>query len=424
MLLATSVELTVWYVLAGVLAAYWLLRVRVVYHSRARRRVLSSDSYDTPPSPAPRVAVIVAARNEEADVEACIQSLLTQDYPNFEVIAVDDRSDDRTLEILHRLEAEAAGKLRVLTIRELPPGWFGKCNALREGVAASDSDWLLFTDADCRQTSRRSLTVAMREAAAHQADLISVIPVLEIDSVWERIVQPVCTMALMFWFRPTRVNNPNRSTAYANGAFNLMRRECYEAVGATPEVRAALNEDIQMARLAQAAGFKLWVVENGDLYVTRMYATFKEAWRGWSRLFFGCLQSWKKLTASLVLLILDALAPALGLIWAVWSVFTAPAAEAGAWAGLLALWGIVFLLQLGANAVVYRQLRVARGWSVTYVLGAVVTTGIQLNALLKALGLARTTWRGTTYQRGETLPPAPAEAGSVRSLAQEPAADV
>jgi glycosyltransferase involved in cell wall biosynthesis len=120
--------------------------------------------------------VVVAARNEEQNIEACVGSLLAQDYPNYEVIAVDDRSDDRTLALLRQLLAGSEGNLQVITIRELEDGWFGKNNAMREGVARSTGGWLCFTDADSRFTSRRALTAALRDALAHQADFLTLCP--------------------------------------------------------------------------------------------------------------------------------------------------------------------------------------------------------------------------------------------------------
>src|SRR5262249_17850018 len=141
----------------------------------------------------PKVSILVAARDEESNIESCIRELLDQDYPNFEVIAIDDRSRDGTSSILRGLENEYDGRLQALTVRELPDGWFGKNNAMRMGVDASTGEWLLLTDADCRFPSRGVLSAAMHDARENSSDFLTVIPELETRETWERILQPVCS---------------------------------------------------------------------------------------------------------------------------------------------------------------------------------------------------------------------------------------
>ncbi|RME40898.1 MAG: glycosyltransferase, partial [Planctomycetota bacterium] len=111
----------------------WIVRYVAVVRLLARRRVLKPYSYDGPPDPPPRVSIVIAAKDEENHIEACITGLLEQDYPDFEIIVVDDRSEDRTPEILRRLADQAGGRLRVFTVRRLPPGWAGKNHALWYG---------------------------------------------------------------------------------------------------------------------------------------------------------------------------------------------------------------------------------------------------------------------------------------------------
>jgi chlorobactene glucosyltransferase len=172
----------------GIIALVWLTRHLEISRARRCQRLLSSGSYEGPPGKPPRVSVLVAAKDEEENIEDCMVSLCEQDYPDFEVVVVDDRSTDATPAILRRLESRYNGKLRLVTVQRLRDGWFGKNNAMREGVAVAKGQWLCFADADCRQTSRRTLSMALSEAVTQGTDFLSVLPVLETRTFWERII--------------------------------------------------------------------------------------------------------------------------------------------------------------------------------------------------------------------------------------------
>lgn len=390
---------SVWISASAVIVAVWFILLLAMSRSLRRRKMLSGDTYLGPPEPPPRVSVLVAARNEQDQIELCVTSLLEQDYPDFEVIAIDDRSTDRTPHILHRLKSEHADRLTVLNIETLPDGWTGKSHAMTEAVKASRGEWLCFTDADCRQTSTHTLSMAMRDAVFYNADLMTLTPVIEMRLIWEKIIQPVCAITLMVWFHPRNANNPSESTAYANGAFMLMRRNCYEATGGHAGVRGDINEDIQMARRAKDAGFRLRVVENDNLYRTVMYTSVVEAWRGWSRIFCALRTPWH-VGAAMALILLLVVLPWGSLAAAIIGRAGAEAADMWGWNVALFGWALaVVLCQIMAWRF-YGLLNVNRFWSLAYLVGAVATCSVLGNAMLKVIGLTRTTWRGTTYSRG------------------------
>ena len=291
-----------------------------------------------------------------------------------------------TPEILRRLEAGAGGALRVLTVKALREGWFGKNNAMRAGVEAASGDWLCFTDADCRQISTRTLSVAMGEALAHHVDFLCVTPVLETKTVWEKIIQPVCALVLIVWFLPGRVNDPAKKTAYANGAFMLLRRECYDAIGGHYRVCTQVNEDVHLARLAKQSGQCLRVVENEDLYRTRMYRTPGEAWRGWSRIFCGCLETWPRLVASAGLVTMLTILPWVSLVVALIGRSLVEPEAVWSWSLAVYAWAGVILLKQAVLWRVYPVLRVERPWSFTYVAGAMFGLAMLISAILKVTG--------------------------------------
>ena len=393
----------VWIVLCGLIAAVWFSRHREINRARRREPILSSRSHDGPPVPAPRLSVLVAAKDEEANIAACVCSLLDQDYPNYELIVINDRSVDRTSAILDELRASVPDrKPRIVTVRSLADGWFGKNNAMREGVAVAGGEWFCFADADCRQTSRRTLSMAMREATERKVDFLSVLPVLESHSFWERLLQPVCAAIMVFWFRPERVNDPSSRAAYANGAFMLMKRSCYERIGGHERVRTEVNEDMHMARLAKAAGLRLHVIRNDDLYVTWMYSSFVQTWRGWSRIFYGCFGSFGRLAISAILLLVASIFPWASLAAGLVGALGTDPADAGPWWTVAAVAGAVVLAQQSVTFRFYRLARSHPAWSFGYIVGAVLCLGMLINAMLKLGGATRTVWRGTAY-RGKSL---------------------
>lgn len=343
------------------------------------------------PTAWPRVSMLVAAKDEEANIGRCIAGLRAQDYPNLELIFINDRSSDRTAQLI---DAAAAADARIVAIHvtDLRPGWFGKNNAMREGAARATGDYLCFSDADCAFDAPQLVRAAVRHAVAQRIDFLSVLPRLEALSFWERVIQPVAGGVLVFWYPPKRVNNPASPTAYANGAFMLLRRKIYDGLGGHEPVRTQVNEDMHMARLAKRAGFTLRSIRSRGLYRVRMYTGFAQIWRGWSRIFYGCFGTFPRLLITLLFLTLFSLSPYLTLA-------TCAAAQStpGVVAALLAI--------VAQQSVLWRFWRLSgipAAWALTYPLGAAVCIGMVFAAMAKLGGLTSTTWRGTTY-RGHTL---------------------
>lgn len=223
----------------------------------------------------PDLSVIVPARNEEAILADCLRTLVGQPDVSCEVIVVDDHSNDRTPEIA------AAFAVRVIAADPLPPGWTGKCNACWTGARAAAGKWLLFTDADTRHQSG-SLAEGLREAEATRAALLSYSPRQEVHSLAERALMPVIFAELASKFRPKEVSDPNSPAAAANGQYLLIRRDAYDAIGGHAAAAQGILEDVELARRAKAAGYKLQFRQS-DVVSTRMYRTFSQLWEGWTK---------------------------------------------------------------------------------------------------------------------------------------------
>jgi cellulose synthase/poly-beta-1,6-N-acetylglucosamine synthase-like glycosyltransferase len=391
-----------WMILLGLVTLIWISRHWEIALARRDRPPLSSATFDGPPENPPRISVLVAAKDEEENIEACVRTLMEQDYPNFELLVINDRSTDRTGEILDRLAAEygarANGRLRAIHVTELRDGWFGKNNAMREGVEQASGEWLCFSDADCRQTSNRTLSMAMRQALEKGIDFLSVLPVLETHGVWERIIQPVCGAIMVFWFPPRKVNDPRASAAYANGAFMLISREAYDRLGGHEPVKAEVNEDMHLARRAKRIGLHLHVMQNSDLYTTRMYTGLGQIWRGWSRIFYGCFGTYPRLITSFLVLLIISVMPYLSLAAGAVAVVLKGWSGAGLWVWVLVLAAAAVL----ANQVlIYRYYRLTQAdprYTPTYIIGSLIGLGMLVNSMLKVGGKTRTVWRGTAYR--------------------------
>ena len=233
---------------------------------------------ETPPVPGPpAVSVIVPARNEEASLGACLQSLVCQKGLTFEITVVNDGSSDRTSDI-----ARSFGGVRVIESGSLPPGWTGKNSALIAGAREARAPWLLFTDADTVHLPG-SLTRAVAEAEEQGAALLSYSPAQEVHGFWETAVVPVIFAELAATYPPSRVSDPDSSVAAANGQYLLISRAAYDAVGGHAAVATSLLEDVALARAVKASGRKIHFRFGGDAVRTRMYRTFLQLKEGWTK---------------------------------------------------------------------------------------------------------------------------------------------
>jgi len=223
------------------------------------------------------VSVIVPARNEEASLGACLESLTRQDGLSLEIIVVDDGSSDCTREI-----AQSFAGVQVVDPGALPPGWSGKNNALVTGARHAHGQWLLFTDADTVH-SPGSLARALAEAQQRGAALLSYSPQQEVRGIWEKAVMPVIFAELAVTYPPSRVSDPRSPAAAANGQYLLISREAYDAVGGHAAVATSLLEDVALARAVKWSGRRIFFRYGGDAVRTRMYRSFAQLREGWTK---------------------------------------------------------------------------------------------------------------------------------------------
>ncbi|MGA9389896.1 MAG: glycosyltransferase family 2 protein [Candidatus Sulfotelmatobacter sp.] len=234
----------------------------------------------TAPSHAePAVSVIIPARNEEACLHACVQSLVKQEGIAVEIIVVDDHSTDRTREIASSFSDP---RISIIEAGPLPANWTGKNNAVTAGARVARGHWLLFTDADTEHLPG-SLARSIAEASRHGAALLSYSPEQIVKSLWEKAVMPVIFAELAATFRPSQVSNPKSPAAAANGQYILITREAYNAVGGHAAIAGTLLEDVALARAVKQSGRRIFFRFGADAVRTRMYRSFAQLCEGWTK---------------------------------------------------------------------------------------------------------------------------------------------
>lgn len=266
--------------LAAVVLVAWVFAfLRTIVNLRAVPRLR-----DAAPGPSPPfVSIIVPARDEERAIERSVRALLTQNYPAYEVIVVNDRSTDSTADILLRLAAEHA-HLIVIEGQEPPPGWLGKPWALHEGSRRARGELLLFVDADIHYTPG---ALGGAVAALGAAPMVSLAPHVEMRGFWENAALPMLGFTL-FAVIPLWLSNRTRHSllAVGGGPGNLIRRNVYEAIGGHEALRAAVVDDVGLARLARHYGYQTLVVRADDHVSVRIYHGLREIVHGFTKNMF------------------------------------------------------------------------------------------------------------------------------------------
>lgn len=240
------------------------------------------DKYNSEPHHMPKVSVILPARNEEMFIEKCINSLLEQDYQNYEIIAIDDMSDDNTGELIEKI-AKKNSKVVHVTAGPKPDKWIGKNWACIEGFKRSSGELLLFTDADTTHTNK-TISLSVDHLLSEGLDSLTVIPKMLCLDWWTRITLPVLSTFLHTRFSALRVNDPSKKTGYFFGSFFIIKRKTYEAVGTHEGVKSEIVEDGALGRKVKEQGFKLKMVRGEHLVEAVWARDLTTLWHALKRL--------------------------------------------------------------------------------------------------------------------------------------------
>jgi glycosyltransferase involved in cell wall biosynthesis len=343
-----------YWVAGTILALAWFSRIVDAALGMPSVADVSRPEWDRDPVRAagnPRVSIIVPARNEEESIERALGTLLALDYDNYEVIAVDDRSEDSTGEIMDRVgrefsenlasqslrrqnphpPAQNAGRMghplssftafpnsspgfHVIHHRELPAGWLGKTHAMWTAANEASGEWLLFTDADV-MFKPDSLRRALAYAEEQQADHVVLFPRMIMKRPGEYMMIAFFQTMFMFGHRPWKVADPSTDDHMGVGAFNLVRRSVYDAVGTYAALRMEVLDDMKLGKVVKKAGFAQRNVFGGDLISIRWAHGAMGVVNNLTKNFFAVLsfQAWRTVVSAVGLAFIN-LGPFVG-IW-------------------------------------------------------------------------------------------------------------
>jgi chlorobactene glucosyltransferase len=376
--------------IGGVFIIYWL-------HNQYQMDIVVNPM--PPPSNAPLISVCIPARNEERNIRPCAEAVLAQDYPNFEVIVLDDRSIDSTPVIL----ADMASRdlhLRSISGSDLPKGWAGKPHALHQASAVARGEWLCFIDADTF-LSPATLSSCYANALETQADMFTIMTFQILGTFWEKVVMPLVMTGLSAGFSPRKVNDPKRKDAIANGQFILIKRTVYDAIGGHESVKGSIVEDKAIAEQVKWNGYRLIVADGMKMAHTRMYTSLPEMWEGWTKNIYLGLRDQPSLMALgvfgaflavIVSLVLPAW-PLLGVYW-YWN--------GGGWMAMTVILESLLLwtYMIYARSMIALKMGISPWYSLTTPLGAAVFGAMMFTSAWNVLSRKGVTWKGRVYASG------------------------
>jgi chlorobactene glucosyltransferase len=249
----------------------------------------------------PKVSVILPARNEEKYIAECLRSIANQDYPNFEIIAINDSSADETGQSILRY-SKTNSKVIAVDAGPKPEGWVGKSWACYQGFKKSTGDLLLFTDADT-QHSASLMSLSVYLMLEQNLDALTVIPKLLCVDMWTKVTLPMLSIFLHTRFSPLRVNNPRNKTGYFFGSFFVICRDAYEKIGTHEGVKQELIEDGALGRKVKESGFRLKMFRGEELVTAIWARDLNSLWHGLRRLMIPLYSQHKTKTALMIIAI-------------------------------------------------------------------------------------------------------------------------
>jgi chlorobactene glucosyltransferase len=374
--------------IAALIIIYWI-------HNQYHLDIIVEPA--TPPAEnAPLISICIPARDEENNIRRCVESALGQDYPNIEVIVLDDRSTDSTLTQLAEIASRDSRLFPVSGI-DLPSGWAGKPHALFQASAAAHGKWLCFVDADTF-LAPQAISSCYAKAIETHADMFTTMNEQILGSFWEKVVMPLVMTALSVGFSPRKVNDPTTRDAIANGQFIMIRRAVYDAIGGHEKVKDQIVEDKAISEQVKWNGHRLVVADGSQVIRTRMYTNLPSMWEGWTKnIYLGLHDHPPMLMLGAFGAILSVIAALFLPLWTLLGINWL--FNGGAW---LAISVIIQSLTVWAWLIHFR-IKVARGmkisawYALTTPLGAGIFAAMMLTSAWKVISGQGVTWRGRKY---------------------------
>jgi glycosyltransferase involved in cell wall biosynthesis len=334
----------------------------------------------------PRLSLIFAARDEEMKLPAALRTLVAIDYPQLEIIAVDDRSTDSTSQVLDAFAA-AHPQLKVVRVRKLPSGWLGKPHALYRAYEVSTGAWLVFTDADV-EFQCDSLRRAVSLVAARGLDHLTLLADVKRCGFWDHVLISFFAMGFQLATDPYEVSNPHSRSYVGVGAFQMIRRSAYEACGTHRRLAMEVVDDMKLGKLVKRAGFRSSVAVAQQALSVEWHAGLRNLVRGVEKNFFAGAQfSVGLASAQIFALLAMNVVPFAGLFFG------------HGWIRLFAAVAVLAALcfHLGVDVI----MRISPLYCLSLPLGAVVFAYMILRSMVITLRQGGIVWRDTFYPLDE-----------------------
>jgi hypothetical protein len=384
-----------WTGLLGFIAFSWLLAaldlargartIPALKEGQRDLRPVEAGPCDGPPAPdpaCPSVSILFTALDEAEKLPAALATFLAMDYPNYEVIAVDDRSEDATGSILDAA-ARADSRLKVVHVTSLPAGWLGKPHGLQKAFEHSTGEWLVLTDADVR-FERNVLRTTIALAEEKHWDHLTLLCHAEMFTVGEKIAMTFFGMSFVLGLRPWRVSDPKSRSYIGVGAFQLLRRSAYEKMGTHRRLAMEVVDDVKVGKLVKEAGLRSGVAKAGRAVTVHWHSGLGNIIRGTTKNFYATtgFRLWVavgQVAGNLLMFVLPWVA--------------LPFVHG--WARMFALMAIVLPVMAQAGAAM--EFGESPLYALTQPLGALILCWMVMRSTIVTLWQGGIRWRGTFY---------------------------
>lgn len=374
----------------------WVLLIKTMIDSFRYTPLL--DKFDQKPHHSPRVSVILPARNEENFIQKCLDSLTAQDYPNYEIITIDDSSEDSTGSIIAQY-AKKNSKVIHVSAGPKPEGWMGKNWACMEGYKKVTGELLLFTDADTK-FEKNVISLAVSHLESFSLDALTAIPKMVCLDFWTRISLPVLSTFLHTRFSAMRVNDPTKNTGYFFGSFFIIRKKTYDAVGTHEGVKHEIIEDGALGKKVKESGHKMKMVRADHLIDAVWARDWSTLWNGLKRLMIPLFLQNGKIAVGIFFAVLFLLfMPYVMLAYSIPFVNSSFSSN------------IIFASSISSSVLLYsaclidsRALGIKTKHAICSPLGSLIVVSGFLTGLLHAKTNAGVSWRGRKYSMRDHSP--------------------
>jgi len=362
--------------------------VRAIYYITSWKPLPFTESLN---KEKPLISILIPARNEERSIGKCLDSLLKQNYPNLEIIMIDDQSTDSTSKIISEF-AKNDSRIKLIQGKPLPQGWMGKCWALYQGVQIAKGEWFLFSDADVIHNTL-TLNSVYQYVVKNDVSFLTLKYKLLVKTFWEKVIPPSINF-IKTWFAPSpkKVNDMNTSAIEAKGDFIFVKRGIYEKLGGHKAVKDEFIESATLMQHFKKAGHKVALLDGSRYIKVRKYSDLKDIINSYSKFFYKVFQSKMNILLSMLwmIILLSVISPIPILLFIV--VLGHPGFNIETTLPILQV-----LVLFSIAMIFYKKDNFNPWYALAFPLGAIIFISVVYKALFELIIKRSPSWRGRIY---------------------------